>query len=64
MIDPLKDIDWNEVWKSQMQHSGVQNISVVQKRWEDVDVKEDLQPPYDVVIASFSLGMPGHPSGH
>jgi hypothetical protein len=29
----------------------------VQKRWEDVAVKEDLQPPYDVVIASFSLGM-------
>jgi SAM-dependent methyltransferase len=36
---------------------GVQNISIVQKRWDDVSVKEDLQPPYDVVIASFSLGM-------
>ena len=146
MIDPLKDIDWNEVWKAQMQRNrdsspgrdcariwesresalrfwnmcrqergridktvwetdttpqsrvldigagpgtlaipfaervahvtavepaegmvsvmqekasefGVKNIAIVRKRWEDVDVKEDLQPPYDVVIASFSLGM-------
>ncbi len=36
----------------------VDNISLVQKRWEDVDVEVDLEPPYDVVIASFSLGMP------
>jgi ubiquinone/menaquinone biosynthesis C-methylase UbiE len=37
---------------------GIRNISLVQKRWEDVDVEKDLQLPYDVVIASFSLGMP------
>ncbi len=45
------------VLKEKMAEYGVKNIDVVQKRWEDVDVKSDLQPPYDVVIASFSLGM-------
>ncbi|OPY28939.1 MAG: protein-L-isoaspartate O-methyltransferase [Methanocella sp. PtaU1.Bin125] len=33
------------------------NIRCVQKLWEDVDVGRDLEAPYDVVIASFSLGM-------
>lgn len=45
------------VLREKMAEQGVQNISIVQKRWEDVDVRSDLQPPYDVVIASFSLGM-------
>jgi len=45
------------VLKEKMAEHDVQNISIVQKRWEDVDVNADLQPPYDVVIASFSLGM-------
>ncbi len=45
------------VMKEKMAESGTGNISIVQKRWEDVDVEKDLEPPYDVVIASFSLGM-------
>ncbi len=45
------------VMREKMAEFGVKNISIVQKRWEDVDVEKDLQPPYDVVIASFSLGM-------
>ncbi|NYT01142.1 MAG: class I SAM-dependent methyltransferase [Methanosarcinales archaeon] len=45
------------ILREKMAEEGVSNISVVQKRWEDVDVSGDLQPPYDVVIASFSLGM-------
>jgi SAM-dependent methyltransferase len=36
---------------------GIDNITLVQKLWEEVDVKNDLEPPYDVVIASFSLGV-------
>ncbi len=28
------------------------NITCVQKRWEDVNVEQDLEGPYDVVIAS------------
>jgi ubiquinone/menaquinone biosynthesis C-methylase UbiE len=46
------------VMREKMAEFGVGNISIVQKRWEDVNVDADLQPPYDVVIASFSLGMP------
>jgi len=46
------------VLRDKMAEEGVGNIDVVQKRWEEVDVAEDLDPPYDVVIASFSLGMP------
>jgi len=45
------------VMREKMAEGGVTNISIVQKRWEDVDINEDLKPPYDVVMASFSLGM-------
>lgn len=34
------------------------NVTCVQKRWEDVEIEADLDGPYDVVIASYSLGMP------
>lgn len=34
------------------------NIDVVPKRWEDVDVADDLSPPYDIVFASYSLDVP------
>jgi len=46
------------VLREKMAEEGVDNIEIVQKRWEDINVAEDLDPPYDVVIASFSLGMP------
>lgn len=45
------------VMREKMAEASADNISIVQKRWEDVDVKRDLMPPYDIVIASFSLGM-------
>jgi 16S rRNA G527 N7-methylase RsmG len=35
----------------------IDNITCVNKRWEDIDVQADLQGPYDVVFASCSLGM-------
>ena len=35
----------------------VTNITCIPKRWEDVTVPE-LDVPYDLVLASFSLGMP------
>jgi hypothetical protein len=35
----------------------ISNILCIQKRWEDVNIQSDLKPPYDVVIASYSLGM-------
>lgn len=37
---------------------GRDNVVCVNKRWEEVDEKKDLFPPYDLVVASFSLGMP------
>ncbi|WP_300673350.1 bifunctional 2-polyprenyl-6-hydroxyphenol methylase/3-demethylubiquinol 3-O-methyltransferase UbiG [Desulfoluna sp.] len=37
--------------------AGRTNIHLVQKRWEEVCCETDLLPPYDLVIASFSLGM-------
>ena len=36
---------------------GITNISCVQKKWEDVDLSQDLDGQYDVVIASLSLTM-------
>ena len=45
------------VMREKMAEFGRENITIVEKRWEDVDVKSDLKPPYDIVIASFSLGM-------
>ncbi|KLK87835.1 SAM-dependent methlyltransferase [Methanoculleus sediminis] len=38
--------------------SGVSNLTIVRKRWEDVDPAADLEGHYDVVVASYSLGMP------
>lgn len=37
---------------------GVSNLSIVQKRWEDVDQSVDLEGRFDTVVASYSLGMP------
>jgi ubiquinone/menaquinone biosynthesis C-methylase UbiE len=45
------------VMREKMAEYEVSNIDIVQKRWEDVEVDRDLEAPYDVVIASFSLGM-------
>ena len=41
-----------------MTEFGLNNIDIVQKRWEEVEVSHDLEPPYDVVIASFSWACP------
>jgi len=37
--------------------SGIRDIDIIQKKWEDVDMCEDLDRPYDVVVASYSLGF-------
>jgi SAM-dependent methyltransferase len=46
-----------EVLEQTIRDTGITNISTVGKHWEDIDIS-DLTPPYDVVFASFSLGMP------
>jgi len=43
--------------KKHLSERGPYNVRCVAKRWEDVTPGRDLDPPYDVVIASFSLGM-------
>ncbi|MBI9074364.1 MAG: class I SAM-dependent methyltransferase [Desulfatibacillum sp.] len=48
MIDRLRE---------EMTAQNVQNLSCVEKRWEDVDLMQDLQGPYDAVVCSFALGM-------
>ncbi|MDD1687882.1 class I SAM-dependent methyltransferase [Methanoregula sp.] len=40
-----------------MKEREIINISTIQKRWEDVDPATDLDGPYDVVVASYSLGV-------
>lgn len=45
-----------QVLEETVREQGISNVSTVGKHWEEVEI-EDLAPPYDVVFASFSLGM-------
>jgi len=45
------------VLRDKIAEHGFTNIACVPKKWEHVDIMKDLEVPYDVVIASFSLGM-------
>jgi SAM-dependent methyltransferase len=45
------------VLEEKARERGLSNIRCIRKRWEDVDILSDLDAPYDVVIASYSLGM-------
>jgi ubiquinone/menaquinone biosynthesis C-methylase UbiE len=47
-----------ECLRENMAEYGIENISVIQKKWEDIDSRTDLYGPYDVVVASYSLGFP------
>ncbi|HOT95162.1 MAG TPA: class I SAM-dependent methyltransferase [Methanoregulaceae archaeon] len=40
-----------------LERDKVRNVRIVRKRWEDVDPAVDLEPPYEIVIASFSVTM-------
>jgi SAM-dependent methyltransferase len=48
MIDCLRD---------NIRSGGVGNVDLVPKVWEDTDIEKDLDAPYDVVVASYSLGF-------
>jgi len=45
------------ILNERIKKEGINNISTIQKRWEDVDPKSDLDRSYDVVVASLSLTM-------
>jgi len=44
--------------KANLREKMIENVRIVRKKWEDVDVTTDLDVPYDVVVASYSLGVP------
>jgi len=41
-----------------IQQREIKNITVIQKKWEDINPGMDLEDPYDVVVAAYSLGVP------
>ncbi|NLA37791.1 MAG: class I SAM-dependent methyltransferase [Methanomicrobiales archaeon] len=47
-----------EVMEEYATEEGVSNLSIVQKRWEEIDPAVDLNGSHDIVLASYSLGMP------
>jgi ubiquinone/menaquinone biosynthesis C-methylase UbiE len=44
------------ILRERMEREGQSNYSCVQMRWEDVEIRRDIEP-HDVVIAAFSLGF-------
>jgi SAM-dependent methyltransferase len=46
-----------EIIREQIKLGNSGNILLVGKRWDDINVGTDLEPPYDLCFASFSLGM-------
>ena len=44
-------------FREEMAARKIRNLSLVEKRWEDVNLQRDLQCPYDAVVCSFALGM-------
>jgi len=59
-IEPAKGM--RELLLERCKMEDISNISCIGERWEDVSI-EQLGAPYDLVLASFSLGMPDiHPA--
>jgi len=54
-IEPAKGM--RELLLERCKMEKVSNVSCIGERWEDVAI-EQLGAPYDLVLASFSLGMP------
>ena len=46
-----------DVMEEYAAEKGINNLEVVRKRWEDINISADLDGPYDLVFASYSLGM-------
>ncbi|AFD00550.1 Putative protein-L-isoaspartate carboxylmethyltransferase [Methanocella conradii HZ254] len=55
-VEPADGMMW--YLKKNIAEKGLDNVACVHKKWEDVDIAKDLEGPYDVVVASLSLGMP------
>lgn len=46
------------VMEEQAREANLSNLTIVQKRWEDVNPESDLLGTFDIIVASYSLGMP------
>ena len=55
-VEPGKGM--REVLKDRIAEYDIRNITIVGKRWEEVDIVQDLSGQYDLVIAAHSLEMP------
>lgn len=55
-VEPSKGM--LEVLQENIIEQECSNITCVEKKWEEVDIENDLEGPYDIIIASFSLAMP------
>jgi ubiquinone/menaquinone biosynthesis C-methylase UbiE len=42
--------------RENVKRCGATNVRLLKRRWEEVDLRRDVEPPYDIVLASFSLG--------
>ena len=40
-----------------MKKEGITNITCIEKRWEDIDIQNDLSGKFDIVLSSLSLTM-------
>jgi hypothetical protein len=45
------------ILNKQIEAAEINNIKLVNKKWDDVVPDRDLSPPYELCFASFSLGM-------
>lgn len=55
-VEPARAM--RETLEQAVREAGIENTTIVGRHWEEIDPERDLDPPYDVVFASFSLGMP------
>lgn len=46
-----------ELLYENMKKEGITNITCIEKRWEDIDIHNDLSGEYDIVLSSLSLTM-------
>lgn len=54
-IEPAETMRW--CLENNIDDATLNNVTVIAKRWEEIDIKMDIDLPYDLVIASYSLGM-------
>ncbi len=55
-VEPARAM--REVLRQTVREAGIENVAIVGGHWEEIDLDRDLDPPYDIAFASFSLGMP------